>query len=346
MTEPIVAPYGSWASSLPIERVTDGAIFLSEARGAGGIRWWLEGRPEEAGRQGLVRRDPDGTITRLTPPGFNARSRVHEYGGAATLVSGDLVVVSDFATGRLHRVTGPEAMEPLTPERPWRFADLEHDEPRGRLYAVREDHDEEVVAVDGEWRNDLVSIDLATGEVTSIASGADFYASPRRSPDGRSLAWTEWNHPNMPWDGTELKLAAIGEGGDVGPATTIAGSPADWISQPRWSSDGTLHFLAEPDGWMNLFRYRGGSAEAIAPMAVELGEPEWIFGNHSYDFLSDGSIVAAGRSEGRDRLYRIDPMGTVAVIDTPYSEIGGLSLDGDTVILRAVGPLEPGQIAD
>ncbi|MBI2777890.1 MAG: S9 family peptidase [Chloroflexi bacterium] len=346
MPNPTTAPYGSWVSSIPIERVTDGAIFLSEARGAGGVRWWLEGRPEEQGRQGLVRRDPDGTITRLTPPGFNARSRVHEYGGAATLVSGELIVVSDFVTGRLHRVIAPEVLEPLTPERDWRFADLEHDEPRGRLYAIRESHEADVVAEHGEWVNDLVSIDLATGEVTSIASGSDFYASPRLSPDGRTLVWVEWNHPNMPWDGAELQLATIGEGGDPGPATTIAGSPSDWVSQPRWSPDGVLHFVAEPDGWMNLYRYRGGAAEAIAPMAVELAEPEWIFGNHTYDFLGDGSIVAAGRSAGRDRLYRIDPGGGVVEIETPYSEIGALSLDGDTVILRGVGPLEPGQLAE
>src|SRR3990172_12231019 len=132
MTERTVAPYGSCTSPFPIERLTEGAVFLSEVRGIGGVRWWLEGRPAEGGRQVLVRRDPDGTVSRLTPESFNARTRVHEYGGAATLVSGDLVVVSDFATGRLQRVTAPGVLPPLTPERAWRFADLRHDGPRGR----------------------------------------------------------------------------------------------------------------------------------------------------------------------------------------------------------------------
>ncbi|HEY2917214.1 MAG TPA: hypothetical protein VGI98_08385, partial [Candidatus Limnocylindrales bacterium] len=158
-----VAPYGSWASPIPIERLTDGAVFLAEPHAAGGIRWWLEGRPAEGGRQALVRRDPDGTLTRLTPEGFNARCRVHEYGGAATLIEGDLVVVSDFTTGRLSRVVAPEQLEPFTPERAWRYADLQLDARRNRILAVREDHEADVVAEHGEWVNDLVAIDLGSG---------------------------------------------------------------------------------------------------------------------------------------------------------------------------------------
>ncbi len=346
MTERSVAPYGSWTSPFPIERLTEGAVFLSEVRGAGGVRWWLEGRPEEAGRQALFRRDPDGTMTRLTPEGFNARSRVHEYGGAATLVSGNLVVVSDFSTGRLHRVDAPGELVPLTPDKAWRFADLEHDVANGRLYAVREDHEPDVVAANGEWVNDLVTIDLASGDVEVIASGADFYAAPRLAPDGRTLVWLEWRHPNMPWDGTDLKLVAIGEGGAIGPATTIAGSPSDWIAQPRWSPDGVLHFVAEPDGWMNLCRYRGGAIEPIAPMPVEFASPDWVFGVAEYGFLPDGGLLAVGRSGGRDRLYRIDADGSSATLDLPYTEIISVSIDGDTAVLRAVSPFEPAVVVD
>ena len=140
----------------------------------------------------------------------------------------------------------------------------------GASFAVRESHEPEVVAAHGEWVNDLVTIDLATGEVEVIASGRRLLrrAPARRRTAGR-LVWLEWRHPNLPWDGTELKLAAVGQGGEVGPATTVAGSRSDWISQPRWSPAGVLHFVAEPDGWMNLFRYQGGVVEPIAPMAVE-----------------------------------------------------------------------------
>jgi dipeptidyl aminopeptidase/acylaminoacyl peptidase len=341
MTELSIAPYGSWPSPFPIDRLTEGVVFIGEPHAAGGSRWWLEGRPEEQGRQALFRRDPDGTVTRLTPEGFNARSRVHEYGGGATLVSGELVVVSDFATGRLHRVVAPDELVPITPERAWRFADLEHDPARGRLIAVREDHEPDTVAAHGEWVNELVAIDLASGEIEVVASGADFYAAPRLAPDGRTLVWLEWNHPNMPWDGTELKRAAVGEGGEIGPAVTVAGSPGDWISQPRWSPDGVLHFVAEPDGWMNLYRYRGGVVEAIAPMEVEFASPEWVFGNAEYAFLPDGGILAAGRRGGRDRLYRIAPDGSWQTLDVPYTEVGSVVIDGDVTVLRAVSPFEP-----
>ncbi|TAK01710.1 MAG: S9 family peptidase [Chloroflexota bacterium] len=346
MTEPTIAPFGSWVSRFPIERLTDGVVFLGEVRGAGGVRWWLEGRPEESGRQVLVRRDPDGTVTRLTPEGFNARTRVHEYGGAATLVSGELVVVSDFATGRLHRVTSPGELAPLTPDRAWRFADLEHDAPRGRLYAIREDHEPDVVAAHGEWVNELVSIDLGSGAVEVIASGADFYAAPRLSPDGRTLVWLEWSHPNMPWDGSELKLAAVGEGGTIGPAVTVAGSPSDWVSQPRWSPEGILHFAAEPDGWMNLQRFRGGVVEPVAPLAVEFSPPAWIFGIATYGFLPDGGILAVGRSGGRDRLYRIEPDGGSSIVDLPFTEVGSVSIDGSVAVMRAVSPYEPAAVIE
>ena len=126
-----IAPYGSWASPFAIELLTRGAVTYGEIGAADGRRWWLEGRAEEGGRQVLVRRETDGTLTRLTPEGFNARGRVHEYGGGAILVDGDLVVVSDFATGRLMRLTAPGALEPLTPaDRAWRFADLTLDRRR------------------------------------------------------------------------------------------------------------------------------------------------------------------------------------------------------------------------
>ncbi|MES2211215.1 MAG: prolyl oligopeptidase family serine peptidase [Chloroflexota bacterium] len=341
MTEWTVAPYGSWASPFPIERLTDGVVFIGEVRRAGGVCWWLEGRPAEGGRQALIRRDPDGRTIRLTPEGFNARSRVHEYGGAATLVSGEVIVVSDFSTGRLHRVTGPGELVPLTPEKAWRFADMVHDATRGRIYAVREDHEPDVVAAHGEWVNDLVSIDLATGDMTVIAGGADFYAAPRLSPDGRALAWLEWRHPNMPWDGTELRLATVGPDGSVGPGSVIAGSADDWISQPRWSPDGILHFVAEPDGWMNLQRFVDGRIEPVAPMAVEFASPDWNFGNAEYGFLPDGRILAVGRRGGRDQLYEVARDGSWKTLNLADTEIGSVAVDGDIVVMRVVSPFQP-----
>ena len=341
-----VAPFGSWASPFKIERLTDRVVFLSETRAADGVTWWLEGRPDESGRQVLIRRERDGTQVRLTPEGFNARCRVHEYGGAASLISGDLVVVSDFVTGRLHRVVAPGQLEAFTPERDWRYSDLVHDEPRNRLIGVREDHTEAKVAEHGEWINDLVAIDLATGDVSVLAAGTDFYAAPRLSPDGTQLAWLEWHHPNMPWDGTELNLAPVAADGSLGEARIIAGSRSDWISQPRWSPDGVLHFAAEPEGWMNLFRYVDGKAETITSYEAEFVGPDWLFGYTNYAFLPDGEILAIVRSGGRDQLVRVDREGSLEPIELPYTEMQWLSIDGDRIVLRGAGPANPASVVE
>ena len=342
----ITAPFGSWASPFKIERLTDRVVFLSEPHGIDGIRWWIEGRPEESGRQVLVRRETDGTLTRMTPEEFNARSRVHEYGGAAYLVSGDLVVVSDFTTGRLHRIVRPGELVPLTPERQWRYADAIHDAARNRLIAVREDHEPDTVASHGEWNNELVAIDLDSGDVAVLATGSDFYAAPRLSPDDSTLAWLEWHHPNMPWDGTELRLATIGADGSLGEPRTIAGSRTDWISQPRWSPEGVLHFAAEPTDWMNLYRYVDGKAVPISNVEAELVAPDWQFGYRTYTFLDGGDILAIARSSGRDNLIRIAPDGSSITIDLPYTEMNGLSLDGDRLVLRAAAPDKPAAVID
>ena len=342
----ITAPFGSWASPFKIERLTDRVVFLSEPHGIDGIRWWIEGRPEESGRQVLVRRETDGTLTRMTPEEFNARSRVHEYGGAAYLVSGDLVVVSDFTTGRLHRIVRPGELVPLTPERQWRYADAIHDAARNRLIAVREDHEPDTVASHGEWNNELVAIDLDSGDVAVLATGSDFYAAPRLSPDDSTLAWLEWHHPNMPWDGTELRLATIGADGSLGEPRTIAGSRTDWISQPRWSPEGVLHFAAEPTDWMNLYRYVDGKALPISNVEAELVAPDWQFGYRTYTFLDGGDILAIARSSGRDNLIRIAPDGSSITIDLPYTEMNGLSLDGDRLVLRAAAPDKPAAVIE
>ena len=339
MTEPMVAPYGAWGSPFPISLLTSGVVALSEIRARGGVRWWLEGRPDERGRQVLVRRDANGTVSRLSPEGFNVRSRVHEYGGAAYLVEDGLVIVSDFSTGRLNRVVGPGELEPLTPERAWRYADMILDRSHDRLIAIREDHETATLERHGEAENAIVAIDLASGEVSVLVDGADFYAAPRLSPDGSNLAWLEWRHPNMPWDGTTLRLAAVAGDGSIGDAETVAGSQSDWISQPRWSPDGVLHFAAEPGDWMNLFRFVAGRVEAVTDREAEFVYPDWQFGFSTYGFVADGSIAAVARSGGRDRLYRIGPEpGAIREIEVPFTEMSSIVVDGDRVVLRAAAP--------
>lgn len=344
-----IAPYGSWPSPFPIELLARGAVTFGEIGAADGVRWWLEGRAEEGGRQVLVRRELDGTLTRLTPEGFNARCRVHEYGGGAYLIDGDLIVVSDFTTGRLHRITAPGVLEPLTPDgRTWRFADLAHDRGRNRLLAVREDHEPGTLARHGEAENALVAIDLADGAVTVLAEGSDFFSSPRPAPDGRHLAWLRWNHPNLPWDGTELVLADVDPDGRIAHPRVVAGSASDWIAQPRWSPAGILHFVAEPDGWMNLFRV--GADDRIErvgpPIEAEFAFPDWVFALANYAIAADGTVVAVGRSGGRDRLYRIAIDGTATVLDLPFTEISYVAIDGGSAVFRAAATDRPWAVVE
>ncbi|MBA2717765.1 MAG: S9 family peptidase [Chloroflexi bacterium] len=349
MNDRRIAAYGSWASPFPIELLTRGAVTFGEVGAADGRRWWLEGRAEEGGRQVLVRREADGETTRLTPEGFNARCRVHEYGGGAYLLDGELVVVSDFTTGRLHRITAPGALEPLTPDgRAWRFADLSVDRARNRLIAIREDHEPDTLARHGEAENAVVAIDLADGSVTVLADGSDFFSAPRLSPDGSQLAWLRWSHPNLPWDGTELVLADLGADGRPTNERVGAGSPADWIAQPRWSPAGVLHFVAEPDGWMNLFRLApdGTVERASAPLESEFAFPDWVFGLSNYAIAADGTIVAVGRSAGRDRLYRIGTDGSLAPFELPFTEMSYVAIDGATAVFRAAAPDRPWAIVE
>lgn len=334
--EPTVAPYGSWRSPVGLELMATSGRSLSAVHAEDGATWWLEGRPTDKGRLTLVRQRPGEEPEDLSPPGMNVRSRVHEYGGGALLIDGDLVVVSDFVTGRLHRVLPGRASEPITPERDWRFADFVHDERRGRLIAVREDH-----ATDGEWINDLVAIALdGSGEVTVLASGHDFYASPRLAPDGDRLAWVSWDHPNMPWDGTTLSLADVRADGSLGDPVTVAGDRRTWVSQPRWSPDGELWFVAEPGEWANLHRLRAdGRVEPVATMAAEFTAPEWTFGQRTYDFLADGRLLAVARSGGRDRLLIVDPVaGTARDIGLPFTEMDELIVHAAHAYLRAGRP--------
>jgi dipeptidyl aminopeptidase/acylaminoacyl peptidase len=347
LPEKTVAPYGSWVSPFNIDRLTDRVVFLIEPDGVDGVRWWIEGRPDEGGRQVLVRRELDGTLTRMTPEGFNARSRVHEYGGTAAFVAGDLILVSDFVTGRLNRVVRPGELAPLTPERAWRYADVILDGAHNRLIAVRENHEPDFVAKHGEWGNDLVTIDLGSGDVDVLVEGADFYAAPRLSPDGSTLAWLQWHHPNMPWDGTELQLAAVEVDGSLAEARTIAGSRRDWVSQPRWSPQGVLHFAAEPTGWMNLYRWIDGRIEQVTDLEAEVVGPDWQFGYCTYIFGNGGEILISARAGGRDQLLRRSADGSIAAVDLPqFTEISSLAIDGDTLIIRAAGPAQPACIAE
>jgi WD40-like Beta Propeller Repeat len=246
------APYGSWRSPITSDLIVAQSITLSEVCLDGGHVYWLEGRPQEQGRYVVVRGNADGRPTDITPPPYNARTRVHEYGGGSWTVWNGTVYFSNFADGRLYRqVPGTSEPQALTPEpsargRQWRFADGVIDQRRNRWIGVREDH-----TLDGEPVNAIVDVDLQgnAGPGRVLASGHDFYASPRLSPNGRWLTWLAWDHPNMPWNGTRLYLGEVTENGAISGPQPIAGGATESIFQPEWSPDSAqIMFVSDRSG--------------------------------------------------------------------------------------------------
>ena len=346
MIEPTVAPYGAWQSLVRIDDVVGDVIVLGEPWIDGDDVYWLEGRPAEAGRRVLVRAAADGSTADLTPPPFNVRTRVHEYGGGSYVVGGGIVVFSEFGDGRLYRLD-PGATEavPITPPGPWRYADLRPDLARRRFYAVREDHsagegDHEAVV------NTIVAVPLDGGDPVVLVSGPDFVASPRLAPDGTRLCWLEWDHPDMPWDATRLRVAGIEPDGSLGESTLAAGGPDESIVQPEWGPDGTLHLISDRSGWWNLYRIvEGPRLEPLAPMAAEFADPSWIFDRSSYGFLADGSIAAVGRLGGSDRLFHVALDGRIGELEIPYTELDALRTSPSGLVALAGAPTDPAVVA-
>ncbi|HEV2800743.1 MAG TPA: S9 family peptidase [Pyrinomonadaceae bacterium] len=312
MAEIKIAPYGSWKSPITADLIVQGAVGLGMTKTDGEDLYWLELRPSEGGRTCIVRRTPDGLVQDMTPHGFNARTRVHEYGGGDFVVRNGVLYFSNFTDQRVYRQTvDAPAPKPLTPESnaELRYADAVVDERRGRLIAVREDHRGGV----HEPSNTLVSLSLDSAEENReggrvLASGYDFYSSPRLSPDGRRLAWLCWRHPNMPWDGTELWAGDLAEDGSIENERLIAGGQDESIFQPEWSPAGSLHFVSDRSGWWNLYRAgeEGDAPEALCEMEAEFGQPQWGFGMSTYAFVSDTEIVCAYIVRGMSNLARLN----------------------------------------
>ncbi len=327
---PEISPFGTWRSTITTDLITQGAVSLGQIGVDGDAVYWTELRPWEAGRTVLVRQAPDGPRTDVTPAPMNVRSRVHEYGGLCFVAGRGVVWFVNGADNRIYRADGKAAPKPLTRKDEASYSDLVLDETRDRLIAVREDF-----SGSGESTNSIVAIDF-DGAVTVLAQGADFYAFPRLSPDGEDLAWIEWRHPNMPWDGTELKLAAFDGTGTLTQAVTIAGGMRESIFQPGWSPNGELYFVSDRSGYWNL--YRAGAAERHYAMEAECGLPLWQFGMCTYAFLDDKRAALTYAVEGEWRLGILGlDTGALEPVETDYVSISWLV--GSDGVFRFIGGL-------
>lgn len=333
------APYGSWKSPITADLIVAKTIGLGQIALDGDDLYWTEMRPTEGGRYVVVRRTPDGATTDLTPAPFNARTRVHEYGGGSFLVVGGTVYFSNFADQRLYRQDPGAEPRPLTPAVDMRYADGVMDRRRGRILTVREDH----TTGAREAVNTLVAVNAEgdEGGGTVLVEGSDFYASPRLSPDGTQLAWLSWNHPNLPWDGCELWVGRFDPLGNVEDAQKVAGGEDESIFQPEWSPNGTLYFVSDRTGWWNLYRWRGGVVEPLWEADAEFGEPLWVFGMRTFAFESARRLVCAFT---RDGLWHLAALDTETLqhrpIETPYSDIDNVHAAPGRVIFTGGSPTE------
>lgn len=364
-------PYGSWSSPITAELVVAAAVGLGEALVGEDDVWWAEARPQEGGRVQLVRHRPGGGTVDVLPAGFAARTRVHEYGGGAWWLHGGDVIFANWSDQRLWRLdAGADDPFPLTPEPAVPAGDRYAD---GRLTAdgrwvvcVRERH----VPGGGEPRNELVALaarpDGEPVEATVLVSGPDFVASPRVSPDGRHLCWFQWNHPDMPWDATELWVAAIGDGPDqhealtIGPAVRLLGGPDEAVTEPRWAPDGSLLVVSDRTDWWNLYRFEPAQVEAaladptapppepaaVAPLEAEVGVPHWVFNPSRYAVLDDGRLLVAYSRDGLDHLGVVPAGGGEVVrLATPFTSLSAVQAFGGGAVVVGASPTSESVVA-
>lgn len=335
-----LAAYGSWKSPITTDRVVGSAVSLGQIALDGPDIYWSEMRPLEGGRY-VILRWRAGSLEEILPAPFNARTRVHEYGGGAFLVQDGVLYFSNDRDQLLYRLAPGAAPQPITSGSGKRYADGIFDHRHREIVCIREDH-----GVDGDPTNAIVSIDPdGRRETRVLLMGEAFYASPRLSPDGQRMAWLSWNHPDMPWDGTQLWLAERGPEGRPVNSRCVAGGREESVFQPLFSPDGTLYFVSDRSNWWNLYRLCEGRVEALAPMEAEFGLPQWIFGMSTYAFESAQRLGCTYHCAGNWRLAVLDT-GTrrMEEIETPFSDISGVLAGEGKAIFVASSPVLPAAI--
>ena len=357
-------PCGTWPSPITAADVASQYRQVSFPVTIDGEVWWQETLPGELGRTTVVHLGAAGKPRQVLSAPWNARTRVHEYGGrsylpvrAARRGGGQswAIVFANFADQRLYLADEPGAdgagttPRPLTPAplaepgtTEFRFADFALSPDKAEVWCVQEWHEagkvtRAIVAVplDGSAAEDA-------GAIRELTSGADFYAFPTPSPDGRRVAWVCWNHPRMPWDGTELRVARVDE--LPGRGGLVKGGVSESVLAPVWHDDTSLYLISDWPGWWNLYTLNlaGGPAEAVYPAEEEFAAPLWRLGQPTYAVLADGQLAVLHGSGGL-RLGLLDSAtGELTDLDIPYRIFApGLSADGMSVVLVAGGPSTP-----
>jgi dipeptidyl aminopeptidase/acylaminoacyl peptidase len=333
-----VAPYGAWKSPITSDELTRSAIRFEDVVLEGKAVYWSEQHPNEGGRYVIERWTPGGEIAELLPAPYSARTRVHEYGGAAFTVVDGIVYFSNDADQRVYRLEADGSVTPLTPGADIRHADFTFDRTHNRLIAVREDH----TTGAPEAVNSIGTIPLDGSQTgTVLIGGHDFFATPRVSPDGSRLSWLSWDHPNMPWDGCELWAGTIAADGSIGDPRLVAGGPSESIFQPTWSPDGTLFFVSDRTGWWNIYRDTLHGPEIVLEDEAEYGRPLWVFGSTTFGFLDARRLLVSSFRNGRWGLAIVDlETGENRPIELPSTSIAQVKTSDGSAVIIAGSPVE------
>lgn len=353
-----IQAYGSWESPITPQYIVEKAIGLGNLVVDGQDLYWTELRPQEKGRYAVVGKNAEAED--LLPKSFNARTRVHEYGGAPFIVDQGTIYFSNFDDQKLYRMEPGKDPEQLTTNSNYYYANAVIDSSRNHLYCIREDHSGEEVI------NTIVRIDLSNpsdGEV--VVSGSDFYSTPCISADGKRFAYLSWDHPNMPWDHTSLWVCDIDMEGNLGPAKKVAGHEGESIFQPRFAPSGKLHFVSDISGFWNLYRLeenvqipanseRSGVFNQFKPEGdvqvplcakdAEFGLPGWVFGTSTYDFYQD-KIICTYMEDGKEHLAFLED-GNLSEINTPYMTFKEIQSNGESIFFIGGSPERPSTLVE
>lgn len=339
--------YGAWESPIDARTAASHDGSPEYVGVIGDEVWWTVPRPAEGGRRALIRRHTDGSEECPLPAPWNVRSQVIEYGGrpwsGAVVDGGPFIVFVNASDQRLYTYEPGGEPQPLTPVSPvgagLRWVDPRLLLDRGEVWCVLEDFTgprptdvRRVIAavpLDGSAAADRGAVRELTDDTYRFVTG------PRLSPDGRQVAWTAWDHPRMPWDGTELRIADVGPDGVFTGARTLIGGPAESVVQVEWEEDGRLLAATDRTGWWNLHRVDTVTGETVGlcPRAEEFAGPAWKFGHRWFAPLQDG-LIAVLHGAGAQRLAILDPVsGELVDVPGPWSEwSSSLAVSGTRVV--------------
>lgn len=322
---------GAWPSLVSATQIAQGGLRLGQPAIAGADLYWVEGRAREKGRTVLMRRSDNGHTEEVTPAPINVRSTAHEYGGGTYCIAAENVFYLDHARQSLCRLNALGEETVIFESASRRLADLCPDPARSRVIAISEDH-----ADGGEAKTSLVAISIDTGELTTLADGADFYSSPTLDPSGQQLAWLQWNHPDMPWDATSLMLASLADEAAPLAGRCVAGGAEESVFQPGWSEDGRLYFMSDRSGWWNLHRLQGDKVTACMDEAADCGFGQWVFGMASWGFTGPDEVLCCGARDGIWSLALVDVEAhSTRWLDLPFNTIEHVATAPGRAILLA-----------